>query len=275
MFRGSPGAGLESRAIQRDSARGRCRASVGSSRGGRDERNAVRGGGGRRGRSGARRRARRADRRARWRPGASPFAAIGSALIDLAPTWAKDAAIALFGTNDKIALLVGHRHRARGVAAAAGLVELRWPPFGLAIMVVVRRGRRARGDHARQRRSARLGSVRGRGRHGGGRTRPSDAPGVPGRAAPRGPTSRVESGCRPRRRRSGPAPAVERRTLPGSGRSAPPRSACSPPSARRSRAPESHAVTVVRDALTLPAAGVAGRADSRRRPSSASRASRP
>ncbi len=69
-------------------------------------------------------------------PGASPFAVIGAALIDFAPTWAKDAAIALFGTNDKIALLVGIGIVLVGVAAVAGLVELKWPPFGLAIMVV-------------------------------------------------------------------------------------------------------------------------------------------
>ena len=68
-------------------------------------------------------------------PGASPFAAIGSALIDFAPAWAKETAIALFGTNDKIALLIGIGIVLVAVAAAAGLVELRWPPFGLAIMI--------------------------------------------------------------------------------------------------------------------------------------------
>ena len=68
-------------------------------------------------------------------PGASPIAAIGSALIDLAPAWAKETAIALFGTNDKIALLIGIGIVLVGVAAVAGLVELKWPPFGLAIMV--------------------------------------------------------------------------------------------------------------------------------------------
>jgi DMSO/TMAO reductase YedYZ molybdopterin-dependent catalytic subunit len=69
-------------------------------------------------------------------PGASPFAVIGAALIDLAPPWAKDAAIALFGTNDKIALLVGIGIVLIAVAAVAGLIELRWPPFGLAVMIV-------------------------------------------------------------------------------------------------------------------------------------------
>ncbi|MET0781248.1 MAG: molybdopterin-dependent oxidoreductase [Microbacterium sp.] len=69
-------------------------------------------------------------------PGASPFAAIGSALIDLAPAWAKEIAIQVFGTNDKIALLVGIGIVLVGVAAVAGLIELKWPPGGLAIMVV-------------------------------------------------------------------------------------------------------------------------------------------
>lgn len=37
--------------------------------------------------------------------GASPVAAIGAVIIDLAPPWGKDLAIALFGTGDKAALL--------------------------------------------------------------------------------------------------------------------------------------------------------------------------
>lgn len=45
---------------------------------------------------------------AAWRaPASRPTAVVGAALIDLAPPWAKDLAIALFGTADKIALLVG------------------------------------------------------------------------------------------------------------------------------------------------------------------------
>ena len=68
-------------------------------------------------------------------PGASPFAVIGSALIDLAPPWAKDAAIALFGTNDKAALLIGIAIVLVLVAAAAGLLELRWPPSGRVVML--------------------------------------------------------------------------------------------------------------------------------------------
>lgn len=40
-------------------------------------------------------------------PASSPLAAVGSFVIDIVPPWVKDAAIALFGTGDKVALLVG------------------------------------------------------------------------------------------------------------------------------------------------------------------------
>jgi DMSO/TMAO reductase YedYZ molybdopterin-dependent catalytic subunit len=69
-------------------------------------------------------------------PEASPFAAIGSVLIDLAPSWAKDTAIELFGTNDKLALLIGMGIVLALVAALFGLIELRRPPGGLALMVI-------------------------------------------------------------------------------------------------------------------------------------------
>ncbi|WP_156760690.1 molybdopterin-dependent oxidoreductase [Microbacterium karelineae] len=63
-------------------------------------------------------------------PRSSPFAAIGSVLIDLAPTWAKDLAIALFGTADKIALLVLIGAVLLGVAAVSGLIQRIRPPWG-------------------------------------------------------------------------------------------------------------------------------------------------
>lgn len=69
-------------------------------------------------------------------PGASPFAVIGSALIDLAPGWAKNTAIALFGTNDKAALLTGIAIVLVILAAGAGLLELRRPPWGRVVMLV-------------------------------------------------------------------------------------------------------------------------------------------
>ncbi|WP_111467108.1 molybdopterin-dependent oxidoreductase [Microbacterium suaedae] len=63
-------------------------------------------------------------------PRSSPFAGIGSALIDLAPTWAKDLAIELFGTADKIALLVLIGAVLLGVAAIAGQIQRIRPPWG-------------------------------------------------------------------------------------------------------------------------------------------------
>ncbi|WP_345751453.1 molybdopterin-dependent oxidoreductase [Microbacterium rhizophilus] len=63
-------------------------------------------------------------------PRSSPFGAIGSALIDLAPSWAKDAAIALFGTADKVALLVLIALVLLGLAAGAGILQRARPPWG-------------------------------------------------------------------------------------------------------------------------------------------------
>ncbi len=67
---------------------------------------------------------------AMFAPESSPFVVVGSLLIDLAPPWAKDAAIALFGTADKAALLVGIGIVLLAVAGAAGVLEARRPPFG-------------------------------------------------------------------------------------------------------------------------------------------------
>ena len=68
-------------------------------------------------------------------PASSPFAVIGGALIDLAPTWAKDLMIEWFGTADKIALTVLIALVLAVVAAWAGWAELRRPPAGAVIAV--------------------------------------------------------------------------------------------------------------------------------------------
>ncbi|WP_412932842.1 molybdopterin-dependent oxidoreductase [Microbacterium jepli] len=70
-------------------------------------------------------------------PGSSPFAAIGGALIDAAPSWAKDAAISLFGTGDKPALLVGIALVLLVVAAAAGALDARRPPWGRVVFAAL------------------------------------------------------------------------------------------------------------------------------------------
>ncbi|HEY6800322.1 MAG TPA: oxidoreductase, partial [Agromyces sp.] len=67
-------------------------------------------------------------------PASSPFVVVGSLLIDLAPPWAKDAAIALFGTGDKAALLVGIGIVLVAVAAGAGVLESRRPPWGQVVL---------------------------------------------------------------------------------------------------------------------------------------------
>ncbi|KAF2412336.1 oxidoreductase, partial [Microbacterium sp. B35-04] len=69
-------------------------------------------------------------------PSASPVAAIGSALIDVAPSWAKDTAIALFGTADKIALVVGIALAMLVLAALAGWLQARRPPWGVVLVAV-------------------------------------------------------------------------------------------------------------------------------------------
>ncbi|WP_229383535.1 molybdopterin-dependent oxidoreductase [Microbacterium allomyrinae] len=69
-------------------------------------------------------------------PASSPVAAIGSALIDLAPAWAKDTAIALFGTADKIALIVGIVAVGLVLAGLAGWLEARRPPWGAVVVGV-------------------------------------------------------------------------------------------------------------------------------------------
>lgn len=67
-------------------------------------------------------------------PAASPFAVIGGGLIDLAPAWAKDTAIALFGTGDKIALITGIALVLALVAAGAGILELRRSGIGATVL---------------------------------------------------------------------------------------------------------------------------------------------
>ncbi len=70
-------------------------------------------------------------------PPSSPFVVVGSLLIDLAPPWAKDAAIALFGTADKAALLIGIGLVLLVVAGAAGLLEARRPPWGQVLIASI------------------------------------------------------------------------------------------------------------------------------------------
>jgi DMSO/TMAO reductase YedYZ molybdopterin-dependent catalytic subunit len=67
-------------------------------------------------------------------PSASPVLVVGSLMIDLAPGWAKETAIALFGTGDKVALLTGLGLVLSLVAAIAGVLERGKPPIGRVII---------------------------------------------------------------------------------------------------------------------------------------------
>jgi len=67
-------------------------------------------------------------------PQASPVFVVGSQLIDWAPAWAKQTAIALFGTGDKTALLTGIAIALVVVAGAAGALEQWKPPLGRVII---------------------------------------------------------------------------------------------------------------------------------------------
>ena len=68
---------------------------------------------------------------------ASPIVAVGALLIDLAPPWAKDTAIALFGTADKIALIALVAVVLLVVAAVAGVLERRRPPWGRVLIGLI------------------------------------------------------------------------------------------------------------------------------------------
>ena len=70
-------------------------------------------------------------------PESAPVLAVGSWVIDIVPPWVKDAAIALFGTADKIALLVGLGILVVALACAVGVVEFRRPPWGKVILLGV------------------------------------------------------------------------------------------------------------------------------------------
>jgi len=73
-------------------------------------------------------------------PSSSPFAVVGGALIDAAPAWAKDTAIALFGTSDKVALIVGIGIVLLLAAAAAGICQARWARSGAIAFIVIGAG---------------------------------------------------------------------------------------------------------------------------------------
>lgn len=61
----------------------------------------------------------------------APLISVGDATVDLSPSWLKDAAIAMFGVYDKIALLVGMTAVLLLIAAVIGLVAMRRRVVGM------------------------------------------------------------------------------------------------------------------------------------------------
>lgn len=69
--------------------------------------------------------------------GSSPLFAVGAWVIDIVPPWVKDVAIALFGTGDKIALLICLGILVALLAVVAGILEYRRAPWGVVLLVAV------------------------------------------------------------------------------------------------------------------------------------------
>ncbi len=70
-------------------------------------------------------------------PTSSPLLVVGALVIDLVPGWVKDAVIALFGTADKVVLLVSLALVIAILAALAGALERRRPPWGRALVAAL------------------------------------------------------------------------------------------------------------------------------------------
>ena len=68
---------------------------------------------------------------------ASPFAVVGSWIIDLSPGWLKELVISLFGTADKIVLLSCIALLVVALAALSGVLERSSPPWGRVVLAVV------------------------------------------------------------------------------------------------------------------------------------------
>ncbi|KDP92354.1 MULTISPECIES: molybdopterin-dependent oxidoreductase [Clavibacter] len=69
-------------------------------------------------------------------PAASPVLAVGALVIDLVPAGVKDTVIALFGTGDKVALIVVLGVVVLAAAALAGILQVRRPPFGVVVLAL-------------------------------------------------------------------------------------------------------------------------------------------
>jgi len=79
-----------------------------------------------------------AESTAAWvAPGASPVLSVGALIIDIVPAGVKELIISLFGTADKIVLIVTIVLVLVVLAALAGILESRRPPFGRVLVVLI------------------------------------------------------------------------------------------------------------------------------------------
>jgi DMSO/TMAO reductase YedYZ molybdopterin-dependent catalytic subunit len=70
-------------------------------------------------------------------PASGPLFAVGGWVIDIVPAWLKQLVIDLFGTGDKVALLVVLGVVVLALAALIGTLEYRRPPLGIVGLVIV------------------------------------------------------------------------------------------------------------------------------------------
>ena len=70
-------------------------------------------------------------------PGASPVLSVGALVIDIVPAGVKELVIGLFGTADKIVLIVTIVLVLIVIAALAGVLESRRPPYGRVLVVLI------------------------------------------------------------------------------------------------------------------------------------------
>lgn len=66
----------------------------------------------------------------------SPLLAVGSFVIDIFPPWAKDLVIALFGTNDKLVLLLSLGLAVVIAASIGGVLQLVRAPLGVVVVAI-------------------------------------------------------------------------------------------------------------------------------------------
>lgn len=70
-------------------------------------------------------------------PGASPVLTVGALVIDIVPASVKELIIGLFGTADKIVLIITIVLVLAILAGFAGVIETRRPPFGRVLVVLI------------------------------------------------------------------------------------------------------------------------------------------